>query len=80
MIRNPIQAFGLLVDNCLNMNANLIEIDFIQVELQDKIYKDPHQTILKLTDNSYGFSKEEILESLFTFGYKIETSSHDSKF
>ena len=39
IIRNPIKAFGLLIDNSLNMNANLIDLELRRVRLDEKIFK-----------------------------------------
>jgi DNA mismatch repair ATPase MutL len=33
VIQNPIKAFGLLIDNSLNMNANMIEINLKKLNL-----------------------------------------------
>ena len=38
-IRNPIKAFGLLIDNSLNMNANYIDLEFKRVKLDERIFK-----------------------------------------
>ena len=32
-IRNPLKAFGLLIDNAINMNANLVEIEIKKIKL-----------------------------------------------
>jgi len=39
VIKNPIKAFGLLIDNSLNMNANMIEINLKKISLDSRIHK-----------------------------------------
>jgi hypothetical protein len=49
-IKNPLTAFGLLMDNCLNLGATLLSIDF-------KRHNETNgcQNYLTLCDNSNGF-------------------------
>jgi len=54
-LQNPIQAIGLLIDNCLNMGASSIFINIFIPNLSTNYFRDSN-AFLYIGDNSSSFS------------------------
>ena len=57
-IRNPINAFGLLLDNCLNMNATNVSINLFKYSSTNGIQMTTNNyNLIEIKDNSLGFNQ-----------------------
>ena len=78
-LQNPLQAFGLFIDNSLNMSASNINIS-IEGSLEEQISLGEKTPYLFIGDNSRPFSCEELVKMMFSFRYRVEKSSADEAY
>jgi hypothetical protein len=67
LLANPLQAFGLLLDNALYTNASSLSITYEIQKLEPKYFKNPQKKYLKLVDNRRILSEDELLNGLWSF-------------
>jgi hypothetical protein len=88
-INYPFSAIGLLIDNSLNLSATNIHLAFqpnttLQPDPTLRPFLSPDKLqpydYITLTDNSFGFNQNEILECLCSFTLKTEKLTGDKRF